>query len=350
MINPRMGRLVTRYSSRGTPFQVWEKPVPRISDDFIDCCIYLYASQSDAEAGQKTGGSGFLVGVPTTKIKNGHWIYAVTNRHVIEKGNTVVRFNTVDGKTDTFDLNEQSWHFHHDGDDLAICGLSSIDSKIYRAKFVTAQDHFITKDLVHELNVGPGDDVFVVGRFINQEGRQCNSPSARFGNIAQMPPEPIRLSRGTGFFEQESFVVEAKSIGGYSGSPVFVGFNPLLERPERPGKATNRAYLLGVCWGYINDWTPLCDANGEPLPSGYQVRSNTGMMSVVPAWKLHEMLYHPQWEEFRMSNEDRLLKERLEAGVPTSASAHPATDANPTHREDFMRLVDVAGRKPEPKD
>jgi hypothetical protein len=49
------------------------------------------------------------------------------------------------------------------------------------------------------------------------EGRQKNSPTARFGNIAQMPNEPVIIKR----FEQECFLVEARSIGGYSGSPVF---------------------------------------------------------------------------------------------------------------------------------
>jgi hypothetical protein len=42
-----------------------------------------------------------------------------------------------------------------------------------------------------------------------------------------------------------------------------------------------------------------------------------------------------------------------ESALPIAENASPsppATDENPTHREDFMRLVNAAARKPEPKD
>lgn len=77
----------------------------------------------------------------------------------------------------------------------------------------------------HEIDafrVGPGDDVFVVGRFINSQGKLRNIPSVRFGNIAQMPLKPIEQGRVFGEFQQESFLVEARSISGFSGSPVFL--------------------------------------------------------------------------------------------------------------------------------
>jgi hypothetical protein len=53
--------------------------------------------------------------------------------------------------------------------------------------------------------------VFMVGRVITHEGKQKNLPSARFGNITMMPVEPLRHMRG---INQESFVVEMRSIGG----------------------------------------------------------------------------------------------------------------------------------------
>jgi hypothetical protein len=358
MFNPRTERQVTRYSTRGTPFQVWEPFMPRISDDFLHCCIYLYPSEKDAEEGIKIGGSGFLVAVPCKKLPGSNFIYAVTNRHVIESGNTVVRLNTVDGKTDIFDLNERSWSFHPDGDDLAIAGLPPLDEKIHRYKLLSQESHFITREIIQELNVGPGDDTFVVGRFINQEGRQRNLPSVRFGHLAQMPPEPIRQRRGMTFFDQESFIVEAKSIGGYSGSPVMVAFNPTLQRPERNGLTSNRAYLLGVGWGYITDWMPICDQNGSPIANGYQVQSNTGMMGVVPAWKLTDFLNHPANVTHRNNKEDEILKQNATLpATPTSSRAParesvspPASGENPTHREDFMRLVGAAARKPAQED
>ena len=295
--------------------------MPRISDDFLDCCIYLYPSQKDAEEGVKIGGSGFLVGVPCKKLLGSNFIYAVTNRHVVESGNTVVRLNTVDGKIDIFDQDERSWVFHHQGDDLAVSGLPAFDENLHRYKLLTQTEHFITPEIIQELNVGPGDDIFVVGRFINQEGRQRNLPSARFGHLAQMPPEPIRQRRDPNFFDQESFVVEAKSIGGYSGAPVMIGFNPTLLRPARGQLTTNRAYLLGVGWGYITDWMPICDQSGNPISNGYQVQSNTGMMGVVPAWKLSELLNHPALAAYRASKEEEILKSNAVLPTPPTSAA-----------------------------
>jgi hypothetical protein len=40
--------------------------MPRISDCFADCAIYLYASERAAKDGQNAGGSGFLIHVPST--------------------------------------------------------------------------------------------------------------------------------------------------------------------------------------------------------------------------------------------------------------------------------------------
>src|SRR5260370_1057024 len=70
---------------------------------------------------------------------------------------------------------------------------------------------------IHE-NGGSG---FLVGRFVNHEGRQKNSPSVRFGNLAMMPGEPVyhKHSESQG---EESFLVDIRTISGYSGSPVFV--------------------------------------------------------------------------------------------------------------------------------
>jgi hypothetical protein len=172
----------------------------------------------------------------------------------------------------------------------------AFDPKAYKFNFVPRAD-FMDSNIVAEMKIGPGDDSFLVGRFINHEGRQQNLPTVRFGCIAQMPSEPIVQDDG---FEQESFLVEARSIGGYSGSPVFVFIPPgsLRDGVEDwvPHKILmgHGPWLLGVDWGHINDWEPVRNELGRPVnptnPSAMQVKMNTGMMAVVPAWKLAELL------------------------------------------------------------
>ncbi len=82
-----------RYSARGYPYRVWKKPVPRISDDILDSVVYLYPSVTDAEAGEKAGGTGFLVGVPSGVHEGVTYQYAVTNRHVTS-GRKFSRYQT----------------------------------------------------------------------------------------------------------------------------------------------------------------------------------------------------------------------------------------------------------------
>jgi Trypsin-like peptidase domain len=275
--------------------------VPRIRDEFLDCVLYLYPSHKDADEGISIGGTGFIAVVPTEGLKeNFYFPYVVTNRHVIDQGNTVVRMTTRDGKKHIIETDERDWRFHPDGDDLAVL-LISFDPAKLRFNHVDSKD-FLSKHALMTLGVGIGDDIFVVGRFINHEGRQKNSPTARFGCIAQMPNEPVRV----GTFDQECFLVEARSIGGFSGSPVFWHVLPFAGGAYRP--QTNiqiGPFLLGVELGYIRDWTSVCDAAGRPInpakPDAQQVKVNSGMMIVVPAWKLTDLL-----------NEDSIMAKRKE--------------------------------------
>jgi len=323
--------------------------MPRIRDAYLDCTIYLYASEPDAEAGARTGGSGFLVGIPTVDLPSNVWIsYAVTNKHVVENGNSVVRLRTKDGKHLIMSIDERAWVFHPNGDDLAVC-LIQFDWQTVRYNFVP-RDVLLDKRISAHFNIGPGDDTFVIGRFINHEGRQQNLPTVRFGTIAQMPLEPVKQDSG---FEQESFLVESRSIGGYSGSPVFVHIPALSSRegvpdwvpppppPMTPGKMPDFAemqkmlttewgglknhgpWLLGVDWGHIHDWEPVRDESGRPVnpakPKAARVRMNTGIMTVVPAWKLIEMLDEGPLAENRKEGIEA-IREYQEANPSTATS------------------------------
>jgi len=226
----------------------------------------------------------------------------------------VIRLSTLDGQKRVIPTVETDWVFHQDGDDLAVYSpdLAELDLKGCKFNFVPRHS-FIDRATITYLNIGPGDEAFVVGRFINHEGRQRNLPTARFGCIAQMPWEPISRDRQYGQppFMQESFLIEARSIGGYSGSPVFVyipifgdrtgveNWSPTsnltkLVDNEWGDTTAQGPWLLGIDWGHLNDWSIVCDASGRPInprnPRDMQVKTNTGMMAVVPAWRLAEML------------------------------------------------------------
>src|SRR5208337_5394725 len=80
---------------------------------------------------------------------------------------------------------------------------------------------FATEEIVSEYGIGVGDDVFMVGRFINHEGSPTYLPATRFGNISVMP-FPILKSPQKG----PSYCIDMHSRPGFSGSPVFVYRTP----------------------------------------------------------------------------------------------------------------------------
>jgi hypothetical protein len=324
----------------------WESSMPRIPDGALSQIVYLYPSVPDAEQGSKMGGSGFLITVPSMVVPGSGLLFAVTNAHVIETGNTVVRLNTKDEGFDTFDFSENDWILHHDRDDVAICGMPLLNPDLHQYAEIRPEA-LLKRHEVAIFNIGPGDDAFVVGRFA--QGKLRNIPAVRFGNIAQMPIEPIEQDRVFGQFKQESFLVEARSISGYSGSPVFLILHSVQSR-QREGLRlfTDVFRLLGIQWGYIQDWELVRDSTGRPVDMGLKVRLNTGMMVVVPAWKLDDLLRRDDIVAARRQIEDKYIRDH---GLPTTSLSaaekveRPAHDANPNHLEDFMRLVDVAARK-----
>ena len=193
-------------------------------------------------------------------------------------------------------------------------------------------------------DIGPGDEAFVVGRFISREGRQKNVPSLRFGNIAQMPGEPI-IDPVSGF-EQEAFLVEVRSIAGYSGSPVFVqippaanmsGINPDLI-DKLPGYHPIRSkipvqmgpWLLGVdfCNIYSKDKI-YSSQTGKPVSDDWYVPANTGMMGVIPAWKINDILEGPELQP-HIKATDKVARERLkkngdQVSLTSQTPLHPPT-------------------------
>jgi hypothetical protein len=337
--------------------------MPVIPPHDLNCAFYLYPDRAAAESGAKIGGSGFWVAVPSREIPEFWWLYAVSNSHVVTRdGATVIRANSKDGGVKIIESEPTDWITHPSGHDVAILQIASGEHDIQSldvisvlpGMFVTEQDWNI-----HGVNVG--DEVYLIGRFINHEGKARNTPSARFGNISMMPGEPIYIDATSR--PQESFVVELRSMCGYSGSPVFVHRN--LARNFRPSAGAPDA-LLGVHWGNISEPWPVekkivkQSARHALAPDEREVDlvyANTGMNGVVPAWRLMELLEMPKVKAVRDQDEAD-EKERRKRDTPgatlQSASwevSPPAADANPKHREEFEALVAKSVlRKPEKDD
>jgi hypothetical protein len=201
--------------------------------------------------------------------------------------------------------------------------------------------------------LGPGDEIFMIGRFISHDGRKKNHPSTRFGNLS-MVVAPIKHPDGG---EEESFAVDMRSISGYSGSPVFIYWQFGGGHLSGINRTFDKSFLglLGVDWGHIPMRLPaIDDKTGEPLPEKSYVKSHTSMAGVVPAWRLRELLNGRRFKEQRMQDENDEAKRIAndptiaEADFASSEPSPPANDANPNHREDFTSLANAAARKQKP--
>lgn len=266
--------------------------MPRINDQLLDSVIYLYPTIDAANEGLSAGGSGFLVGVLSKRKPDRAYIYAVTNSHVIKEGrSTVIRFNTQQGDISTAPLTQENWIHHRDGDDVAVAGLAG-NFDALKIKFIHLQ-MFLTEEIITKHNIGPGDETFMCGRFVGHDGKQKNTPSVRFGNISMMPLEKVKHPRG---LEQESFLIEMRSLSGYSGSPVFVYLEHATVRPSETTLPLVRdevgPWLLGIDWAHITTYEKVKERDRiTDTTQGYIVPSNSGQMAVVPAWKLYDLLH-----------------------------------------------------------
>lgn len=284
----RRGRFssITPWSKWGRSLPTRSRYVPRIADELTDIAIYLYQSQEHAEAGSEIGGSGFIVGIPVEGEPDKHWLLAVTNRHVIEQGNTFVRLNNRTGATSVFEVPEPQWIFHPDEQDLAVGPMRAL-AEYHRFRCLPL-DAVLTKEKLAELDVGIGTDTFMVGRFVGRDGGQTNIPTVRFGHVAQMPTF-IKNEFGKA---QESYLVETRSIGGYSGSPVFGYKQPFQLKAGAAARVIDNQHwgpaLLGVDWGHSGQVECVFDASGRELQM--YVESNTGLSLVIPSWRLLELL------------------------------------------------------------
>lgn len=259
--------------------------VPRIPDQLQRSVVYLYPNAEAARTGSGVGGTGFFVAVRDEPFAE-PFQYLITNIHVAQTTNRTVRINTTDGAVETIEVPSSAWVNHPNGDDVTAVPLT-----LQPNWAVTALDWSalaVTSSRMAELNMGVGDEVFMLGRFISHGSLQLNQPLARFGNIAMMPGEPVKDGRN---LLVEAFLVEMRSLSGFSGSPVFVHMGPGTYR----GNGTMMPFytetigLIGIDTGHKAARAEVRQKS-DGAKTDLEVLLNTGISIVAPVWKIREVL------------------------------------------------------------
>jgi hypothetical protein len=310
----------------------------RVPDEVRQCVAFIGVDST------KFGGTGFFVNIPSLSIPNAFYSYFVTAKHVADNTidrDFVVRMNKIDGPAVPV-LSQKGttrWWLHPtDNTDVAVMPLRP-DSSVIEWKGIP-ESMFVTDQVIRDNSLGTGDEVFITGLFTQVTGSTRNIPIVRAGHMAMMPGERVPTKLGP----MEAYLIEARSIGGVSGSPVFVRETIVLPM-TKPGQivkpenapylsGSGRFWLLGLMHGHwdvapsaIND--DAFDANGKV---------NMGIAIVMPATKILETLYHPELVDMRKKGDEKAS----EANQPQMDSEFSTVSAPKTRDIEVLEHPDKA--------
>jgi hypothetical protein len=209
------------------------------NEENLDIVVFVCAEEQ-----QPSGGS---VRVPRataflTIIKGDpFWTgYVVTAAHVLEGvGNQTfyLRFNTPAGFDDVETFRDE-W-FIHDNADVALVRVqwSNYTLRSLHPEQFIGGDYSLRVQEMRDagliqlpglfsgsaVQIETGNDVSIIGLFAQHYGRSRSLPVARSGTIARMPSEPVEFVHpGGSYGNTHAYLVEFRSWGGQSGSPVLV--------------------------------------------------------------------------------------------------------------------------------
>ncbi|MBB3181975.1 trypsin-like serine protease [Variovorax sp. Sphag1AA] len=266
----------------------------RISSLVRLCVAYVAAPTVEGRA--RLGGTGFFIWrvpreAPRTEIDNaarkqfsGATAYFVTARHVVEEvrklgvEHLAVRVNTKDGNCEEFKVPVSAFHFHERPE----VDLAAVPADIDQERFEVTPwilDETPEEEVFQKHNIGVGTGVSIIGLFKHHTGTQRNLPIVRTGNIAAMAEEKVSTAMG----QMDAALIEARSIGGLSGSPVFanLGTSQIRINPDLAHyDFISGIHLFGVMHGHYDE-----NADGE--------RVNVGIGIVTPVSKIVELIRDP---------------------------------------------------------
>jgi hypothetical protein len=267
----------------------------RIPDTFLKCPLFIAELlYSDTEGDEyDLQGTGFWVAYPSG-FNSASYLYLVTAKHVIDdlKGRKVVALvNRRDGGIEVLSVPEEFWYFHP-SDDTVDVAVQPATIHPHLDFIAVGTERFLSSELRSRHNIGIGDDTFTVGLFTYHAGTQRNMPIVRYGNIAMMPDEPIQVEGGF----SEVYLVEARSIGGLSGSPVLVRKTVTVaitsqHKDDKKLDGLGQLFLLGMMRGHWD--IKESEMNKPSFVHDRQRGVNLGIGMVTPASKILEVINHP---------------------------------------------------------
>jgi hypothetical protein len=317
----------------------------RLTEDARRIVVFIGIRTAN-ESGKQTV---FYVGTAFF-VQRANFCYLITARHVVDCLNGrpfVIGCNDKDGQLTEIDIDHAVWVFHDDETvDLAATNAGLTDADW----LPLGTNWFATHGARVQGNFGIGDLAYIVGLYRLFPGSGRILPIVHTGHIAMMPHEKIPMENRVTkkITHVDGYLVEAQTLEGLSGSPVFVRYTDtgmVGVEGRRVAAYTPEVYLLGL-------WAGAWDAPaGQTLVEqiGKQARVPVGMGVTVPSGKIFELLNS---DHFRKQRADILAEQDATNAVSQDAffgaqRGRAAIADNPNHQEDFTALLNAAARKRE---
>jgi len=298
----------------------------RVPDQIRNCVVFVGIPGEMPDPEYR--GTAFLVTVPG-KNRN-HFAFLVTARHVaehLEGKEFYVRVNHHSGAAvEMRGRSDNPWYFHPTDRgtvDAAVtlfapAGLAELDVEHIPIAM------FADERRISESHIGTGDEVFITGLFTKITETTRNIPIVRVGNVAMIPGEKIPF--GDDYID--AYLVEARSIGGLSGSPVFVRETVTLKQnvPGSVGPVPvmhggGRFFFFGSMVGH---WD---------IPVGFSLTQaeavNMGIAPVVPASKIKEIILQQELVD---------LMKRVDAEISMEKRSGAVKDFAPPKKSEFTKM------------
>jgi len=227
-------------------------------------------------------------------------MHLVTAKHVAEtlEGKIFgVRVNLKVGGSTIIYARNIEWNYHPTdmSADVAVVPFPALKDTELR---MLPQEVLLTEKTRKEKDYGIGSEVFIPGLFVYHQGSLRSQPIIRMGNIAMIPEERVVTAK---YGPMEAYLIESRSIGGLSGSPVFVRAFTNFAKGEY-------AYaLFGIVHGhYLASTTRAADVSAEDFNNDEAV--NVGIAIVTPAQKILDILLSEKLSSHRKAAEEEFQK------------------------------------------
>ena len=308
----------------------------RISEDMLRSVVFVCSRGRDGTYTEQ--GTAFGVSIADSPTPGYSQAYLVTARHVIDvcerTGDRRVhlRINTTDGRFRYVEVGENLWWKPNDaGVDIAFLALDySPDLDLCPLDWEVLG----TEDAFEHYSLGIGDPLAIVGLFTSVTGRQQNRPIVRSGNIAAMPDEPIL--EGDDEPPYLAYLVEMRSTGGLSGSPVLAVLG--YARDAQGELVRTRQFLL---IGLIRGHWPSPHASGPHHLADDFGQVQRGIATVTPVQYLTKMLMSEPVIAHRRQKAAEHAARQGKKSVLDSATLVPADAARAPGRKPERLAIDA---------